>query len=121
MVDDALPDGWQEVDDTEHDAGRYNPQPVSLFEHAGTGVGIRLTPTDPNVGTGGEAEDDGGDEYQVSVGEDGSGGPNDMASLASASDHADALGVAREFMDTYNERCVDGSEDLDSVLSDSGQ
>lgn len=120
MVEDALPAGWREVDDTDQDAGRYNPQPISRFEHTETGLGVRLTPTDPNAGTGSGGGAEGEGEYRVTVGEDGSGDPSDMRGLTNASGHADALGVAREFMDAYTERCVDGEEDLDSVLAEYG-
>lgn len=115
MAEDALPSGWQEIDDTDRDAGRYNPQPISRFEHGETGVGIRLTPADPKAGTGSGPGDDGENDYRVSVGEDGAG---DMAPLTNASGHAGALGVAREFMGAYNERCIDGNEDTEALFED---
>lgn len=59
MVEDALPHGWQEIENADHDVERYNPQPISRFEHVETGVGIRLTPVDPSVRTGSGAEADG--------------------------------------------------------------
>jgi len=124
MVEDSLPSGWQEVEDTEHDSERYNPQPISRFEHTGTGAGIRLTPAEPNAGTGsngGADESEGKGEYQVSVGADGSGNPGDMTPIGDAADHADALALGREFMETYNERCIEGSEDVASVLGEYGE
>ncbi|PSQ23559.1 hypothetical protein BRD01_06295 [Halobacteriales archaeon QS_8_65_32] len=118
MVEDALPSGWREVNDAEHDSGRYNPQPISRYEHGGTGVGIRLTPADPNAGTGNAGGTGGEGTYQVSVGADGSGDPSDMTAIGDASGHGDALGVAREFMGTYNDRCIDGGEEFKSVVGD---
>jgi hypothetical protein len=118
MTEHALPTAWQEIDDTDHDAGRYNPRPISRFEHGETGAGIRLAPAGPNVGADGGTGTDGEGGYQVSVGADGPGDPGEMTALADAPDHADALGVAREFMATYNERCVENGEALDSVLAD---
>ena len=93
---------------------------ISRFEHAETGVGIRLSPAEPSTGTGsgtgpnGESEN----EYQVSVGADGAGDPGEMDGLADASDHADALGTAREFMERYNEHCLNGEGDLDDILAE---
>lgn len=120
MSTNALPSGWQEVNDTEHEASRYNPQPISRFEHVETGVGIRLTPADPNAGTGASGGTGGEGEYRVSVGADGSGDTSDMTAIGDAADHADALALGREFMNEYNERCADGSEDLGSVLAEYG-
>jgi hypothetical protein len=122
MAERALPTGWQERNDADHDAARYNPQPISRFEHESTKVGIRLSPAEPSTGTGsgtgpdGDSEGDG--EYQVRVGADGAGDPGEMDGLADASDHADAFGIAREFMERYNERCVDGEGDLDDLLAE---
>ena len=120
MAERALPTGWQELDDADHDATRYNPQPISRFEHAETGVGIRLSPAEPSTGTGGGTGPNGEseNEYQVSVGADGAGDPGEMDGLADASDHADALGTAREFMERYNEHCLNGEGDLDDILAE---
>lgn len=120
MTDHGVtPTGWRELDDTDHDAGRYNPQPISRFEHAKTGVGIRLSPSEPSTGTDSETGPDGerGGEYQVSVGTSGAGDPGEMNELADASDHADALSIARVFMERYNEHCIENGEDLDSLRS----
>jgi hypothetical protein len=119
MTEDTLPTGWREIDDTDQDAGRYNPQPIGRYEHE-SGVGLRLTPSDPTVETAssGEVESEPEDEYRVGVGLDGVDDPADMHVLASASDHAGALGVAREFMQTYNDRCVDGEEGAETVVSE---
>jgi hypothetical protein len=123
MAERALPTGWQEVNNADHDAARYNPQPISRFEQTETGVGIRLSPAEPTTGTGSGTGPDGDSEgeYQVSVGPNGAGDPGEMDELADASDHADALGIAREFMERYNERCLDGEEDIDDLVAEHGE
>jgi hypothetical protein len=110
MTDDAVPTGWQQPAEPDDEMTRYNPQPVTQYEHATTDVGVQLTPIEPHTES---ASDDG---YRISVLSAHTNDLDEVASLATTSDHSAALNVAREFMRVYNERCIDGDAPLDTVV-----
>ncbi|WP_049901053.1 hypothetical protein [Halococcus agarilyticus] len=99
--DDDLPGDWTGVDDTDEKAGQYDPQRPLHYEHT-DGIELVVQPTSPNVADADEADwrvraiSEGGDETESL--RDGVEGRDD------------AIGVAREFMTAYEERCVEGDE-----------
>lgn len=110
MRDDATPTGWRKADQPDDEMTRYNPQPVTQYEHAETDIGIQLIPTDPQTVSASE------DSYRINVLSDSTDSSGDVELLTSALDHEAALGIARKFMYAYNSRCVEGNKDLDTLM-----
>ena len=110
MPDDAMPTGWQKADQPDDEMTRYNPQPVTEYEHTETNVGIQLIPSDPQTGSAGE------DSYRITVFSGSRDNSDDVELLTNAADHEAALGIARKFMYAYNARCVDGNVDVDTIM-----
>lgn len=110
MVDDATPTGWRKTDQPDDEMTRYNPQPVTQYEHTETDVGIQLIPSNPQTGRASE------DGYRINVLSDSADNSGDIELLTDVSDHEAALGIARKFMHTYNDRYVEGNADLDTIV-----
>lgn len=110
MPDDATPTGWQKADQPDDEMTRYNPQPVTEYEHTEADVGVQLIPTDPRTVSANE------DGYRVNILSASADSSGDIELLTNASDHRAALSVARKFMSAYNDRCVEGNDDLDTIM-----
>ena len=110
MPDDATPTGWQKADQPDDEMTRYNPQPVTQYEHTETDVNIQLIPSNPQTGSASE------DGYRINVLSDSADNSDDIELLTNAADHEAALGVARKFMYAYNARCVEGNTDLNTIM-----
>jgi hypothetical protein len=112
MMNDALPSGWRPADQPDDTMTRYNPQPVTQYEHAETDVGVQLIPIDPQSGS--EAKTG----YRINV----LGASTDNASeidlLTTAPNHEAALDIARRFMRLYNDRYVDDTASLTTIMSE---
>lgn len=98
---DDLPGGWTEIDDTDEKAGQYDPQRPLQYEHA-DGIELVVQPTSPNVADADQ------DVWRVrSIRE---GGDETETLREEVQGRDAAIGVAREFMTAYEERCVEGDE-----------
>lgn len=49
MTGVAVPSGWEKRDESDDEMMRYNPQPVTQYEHAATGVGVQLLSINPKT------------------------------------------------------------------------
>ena len=96
-----LPGEWAKADDSDEKAGQYNPQQPIRYEHT-DGIELVVQPTSPNVADANQ------DVWRVRVIRDGGDETETLREGAEGRD--DAIGVAREFMDAYDERCVDGND-----------
>jgi hypothetical protein len=112
MTDDATPPAWRKTDQPDDEMTRYSPQPVTQYEHVEVNVGVQLVPTDPQTGNASE------DGYRINVLSDSMDSSGNVDLLTNASDHRAALGVAREFMQAYDDQCVEGNEDLDTIMQE---
>jgi hypothetical protein len=110
MTDDSLPTGWQKTDQPNDELTRYNPQPVTQYDHTETDTGIQLIPTDQQTGSASE------NGYRITVLSASTDSAGEIDLLTTAPDHEAALDVARRFMQIYNDRYVDGTERLDTIL-----
>lgn len=106
---DSLPDGWTQADDSDERAGQYNAQQPIRYRRES--IEVHIQPT-ANVA-------DAGDVWRVGVIRlDGGDGPETLRDGIDGRDTA--IKTAREFMETYNERCVEGNESTDDVISSFG-
>ncbi|EMA48369.1 hypothetical protein C448_03801 [Halococcus morrhuae DSM 1307] len=100
-----LPDGWEQPD-TDAQAGQYNPQQPIRYERDGIEVHIQpatnTADTDQDVWRLNVVDEDREMTEPVREGIDG---------------RDSAIDIAREFMETYNERCVDGNESAADVIA----
>ena len=108
MSDDATPTGWQKTDQPDDTMTRYSAQPVTEYEHRETDVGIQLIPSDTQTESASE------DGYRINLLSD----SGNIELLTNASSHEAALGVARRFMDAYNDQCVEGNAHLDTIVQE---
>lgn len=102
---DELPNGWTQAD-SEEQAGQYNPQQPIRYEREGVVLNLQ-----PATNTTDEQ-----DVWRITaVRED---GPDGTETIREGIDGRDtALETAREFMETYNERSVEGDERTEDVVS----
>ena len=112
MPNNEIPTGWQKPNQPDDEITRYNPQPVTEYEHTETNVTIQLIPSDQQTGSTSE------DDYRINLLSDTADNSGDIELLMTASDHEAALGVARKFMDTYNDQCVEGNVRLNTIVQE---
>jgi hypothetical protein len=112
MSDDATPTGWRKAEQPDDTMTRYSAQPVTEYEHIETDVGIQLIPSDPQTESASEAG------YRINLLSDSADNSSDIELLTNAADHEAALGVARRFMDAYNDQCVEGNAHIDTVVQE---
>ena len=102
---DELPEGWQQPD-FDAQAGQYNPQQPIRYERDGIELHLQpatnTTETDQDVWRLNVVDEDRETTEPVREGIDGRDG---------------AIDAAREVMETYNERCVDGNESAADVIA----
>ncbi|HET7325355.1 MAG TPA: hypothetical protein VFJ06_13595 [Halococcus sp.] len=106
---DDLPDGWTRAEDSDEQAGQYDPQQPIRYGREDIEVHAQ-----PATNVSGE-----GDLWRVGIiREDGPGGVETLHDGIEGRDSA--IEIAREFMETYNERHVEGNESIDDVISSFG-
>ncbi len=106
MSTDDLPEGWTRAEDSNEQSGQYDPQQPVRYGHEGIEVHIQ-----PASNVTGE-----GDVWRIGVVHD--DGPDEAETLHEEIEGRDsAIGAAREFMETYNERHIEGDESRDDVIS----
>lgn len=104
-----LPKGWTRATNSDEQAGQYNPQQPIHYEHA-DGIALHAQPATNTAGTD-------QDVWRINVVRD-SEGRGAVESLREGCEGRDtAIGIAREFMETYNERCVEGPQSTDDLVS----
>ena len=96
-----LPGEWAKADDSDEKAGQYNPQQPIRYEHT-DGIELVVQPTSPNVADANQ------DVWRVRAIRDGGDETETLREGVEGRD--DAIGVAREFMTAYHERCVEGDD-----------
>ena len=102
---DDLPDGWMRAENSDEQAGQYDPQRPIRYEHES--IEVHIQPT-ANVA-------DAGDVWRVGVIRlDGGDGPETLRDDIDGRDTA--IETAREFMETYNERCVEADESIEDTI-----
>jgi hypothetical protein len=105
MSGSELPDGWTRAEDSDEQAGQYNAQQPIRYQREN--VEVHAQPT-ANVAEG--------DVWRVGVIRlDGGGGPETLRDGIEGRDTA--IETTREFMETYNERCVEGDESTEDVIA----
>jgi hypothetical protein len=112
MPNNEMPTGWQKADQPDDELTRYNPQPVTEYEHTETNIAIQLIPSDQQTGSTSE------ESYRINLRSDSADTSDDIELLTNAADHEAALGVARKFMNTYNDQCVEGNTRLDTLVQE---
>lgn len=50
MPNNEMPTGWQKSDQPDDELIRYNPQPVTEYEHTETNIALQLIPSDQQTG-----------------------------------------------------------------------
>lgn len=105
-----IPDGWTRAEESDEQAGQYSPQQPIRYQHED--VEAHIQPM-TNVT---QAED----VWRVGVIrlDGGGGGPETLRDDIDGRDSA--IKTAREFMETYNERHVEGDESKDDVIASFG-
>jgi hypothetical protein len=102
---DDLPDGWEQPD-SDAQAGQYNPQQPIRYERDDVEVHLQpatnTTDTDQDVWRLNVIDEDRGASGPVRDGIEG---------------RDSAIDAAREFMTSYNERCVAGEESTEEVIA----
>ena len=96
-----LPGEWAKADDSDEKAGQYNPQQPICYEHPRE-IELVIQPTSPNVADADQ------DVWRVRAISDGGDETETLREGVEGRD--DAIGVAREFMTAYHERCVEGDD-----------
>lgn len=112
MTNDATPARWRKTDQPDNEMTRYNPQPVTQYEHEEVDIGVQIIPTDPQTVN---AREDG---YRINILPDFADSFSDIELLTNVPDHETALSVAREFMRAYNDRCVEGNENIGTIIGE---
>ncbi len=112
MPNNEMPTGWQKADQPDDELIRYNPQPVTEYEHTETNIALQLIPSDQQTGS------TSGESYRINLRSGSADTSGDVELLTSAADHETALGVARKFMNTYNDQCVKGNTRLDTIVQE---
>jgi glucose dehydrogenase len=101
---DDLPDGWQQPE-SDAQAGQYNPQQPIRYER--DDIEVHLQPATNTADTG-------QDVWRLNVISD------DREAAGPVRDgiegRGSAIDDAREFMETYNERCVAGEASTGEVI-----
>jgi hypothetical protein len=106
MSTDDLPNGWDRIEDTDQQGGQYNPQQPIQYER--DSLELHLQPAT-------NAADTDQDVWQVNVIRTEGDGPEVLREEIEGRDTA--IGTAREFMEAYNERHVEGDESVDDLIS----
>lgn len=106
MSTDDLPNGWSRIEDTDQQGGQYNPQQPIQYER--DSIELHLQPAT-------NAADTDQDVWQVNAIRETGDGPDVLREEIEGRDTA--IGTAREFMETYNERHVEGDESVDDLVS----
>ena len=103
---DELPEGWEQAEESDEQAGQYNAQKPIRYRREG--IELLLQPATNAAGT-----DE--DVWQLAaIGENRD--PSDP--LREGIEGRDsAIGTAREFMATYNDRHIEGDESKGDVIS----
>ena len=112
MSGNETPTGWQKPDQPDDELTRYNPQPVTEYEHTETNVAIQLVPAGPQTESTSE------ESYRINLRSDSADNSGDIELLTNAADHETALGLARKFMNTYNDQCVEGNTRLATIVQE---
>jgi hypothetical protein len=112
MSDNGLPSGWHHADQPDDAMTRYNPQPVTQYDHPETDVSVQLLPTETPPGRANEST------YRIHVRSTATESAGDIDLLTTAPDHAAALDIARRFMQTYNNRYVNGTERIETIMEE---
>jgi hypothetical protein len=110
MTDGALPTGWRRADQPDDEMTRYNPQPVTEYEHTETDVGVQLIPINSQAGSASE------NDYRINVLFDVADTAGGIELLTTAPDHGAARDVARRFMQAYNDRVAEDITTLDTLM-----
>lgn len=101
-----LPDGWMRVEDSNEQAGQYAPQQPIRYRREKIEIHIQSM---ANV-------TDAEDVWRLgAIPLDGTDGTETLREGIEGRDTA--IEAAREFMETYNDRCVNGNESRDAVIS----
>ena len=102
---DELPDGWNRPD-SEAQAGQYNPQQPIRYERDGIEVHLQPATNTPDTGQ---------DIWRLNV----VGADHEATEpLREGIEGRDsAIDTAREFMESYNERCVGGEESTEELIA----
>jgi hypothetical protein len=107
--DPSLPEGWSQADNPEHSPGKYDPRQYIVYERTDRDVGVQIHPSEPNTSTRPQ------NRWRVIVSR---GTTQDsMTVLGDVEGDDAARSLAREFMETYNDRSVGGSDDVDDVIA----
>ena len=102
---DELPDGWQQPE-SDAQIGQYNPQQPIRYER--DGVEVHLQPATNTTDTD-------QDVWRLNVIDEDRDATGPVRDGIEGRDSA--IDAAREFMDTYNERCVAGEASTEAVIA----
>lgn len=102
---DELPQGWEQPA-SDAQAGQYNPQQPIRYER--DGIELHLQPATNTTETD-------QDVWRLNVVDEDRETTEPVREEIEGRDGA--IDAAREFMETYNERCVDGNESAADVIA----
>ena len=104
--DDRLPEGWTRAEDSDERAGQYNAQQPIRYRREG--LEIDLLPATNAAGAD-------ADVWRLILIGEGHDASDPLREGIEGRDSA--IGLAREFMETYNERHIAGDEPEDDVIA----